>query len=380
MPRGRLLVFGVVIALVSIALTTLAFVLVLPNVFPGGTPLIGEPGGRAGEGREVVFDPDDRIQVVVALQRLPRGFTIPENAYNNAVGVREWPAAAVPRDAITVQPGEDAEEVIEEQVVGKIARTDIEREFPLQVSTLTDDPSDLADIGSDIGAQLPPGTRAISIPVDQLASVGYGVQAGDRVDIIFSFTVIDVDDEFQTALPNWIYQVQFGSPDVEGGRTTASVFPDEGSIYGRIETIPPGELANVVPSEPQRPRLVTQRVILCAPVMYVGNAPLDGDILGVDRSAEGEPSGAAIPLPDVVTLAVSPQEANVVRWAVTAQVDIGLSICSVQEGSADQTSSVTLQYMFETYDVPVPPRLPYSLEPSLREAPNHVDAEREAED
>src|SRR5574341_860035 len=358
MPRGRLVVFGVVIALVSIALTTLAFLFVLPNVLPSGAARGGQPeeGGRTpGEAREAPFNPDERIQVVVALQRLPRGFTIPDDAYNNAVGVREWPAAAVPRDAIIVQAGQDPVEVIEQQVVGKITRTDIEREFPLQVSTLVDNLSDLSAVGSDIAAQLPAGARAISIPIDSLGSAGYGIQPGDRVDVILSFTVIDVDEDFQTAMPNWVYQVQMGSPDAEGGRTTASVTPQDGAVYGRIDTIPPGELANVVPSELQRPRLVTQRVIACAPVMYVGNAPLNGEILGRE-----DETAAAQPAPDLVTVAVSPQEANVLRWAVTAQVDIGLSICSVQEGPETETSSVTLQYMFETYNVPNPPRLPYS--------------------
>jgi hypothetical protein len=235
------------------------------------------------------------------------------------------------------------------------------------VSTLADNLSDLSAVGSDIAAQLPAGTRAISVPIDPLGSAGYGIQPGDRVDVIFSFTVVDVDEEFQTALPNWVYQVQMGAPDAEGGRTTASVTPQDEAIYGRIDTIPPGELANVVPSELQRPRLVTQRVIACAPVIYVGTAPLDGEILG-RQDGESE-STAQRPAPDLVTLAVSPQEANVIRWAVTAQVNIGLSICSVQEGPEAETSSVTLQYVFETYNVPNPPRLPYSLEPSLRGAP-----------
>jgi hypothetical protein len=111
--------------------------------------------------------------------------------------------------------------------------------------------------------------------------------------------------------------------------------------------------------------LVTQKVINCALVMQVGVPTPDAEVIGGEERTE---TGAARQaLPDVVTLAVSPQEVNVVRWAIVAQVDIALSICSAQEGQAAPTSAVTLQYMFETYNVPLPPRLPYSLEPSLRE-------------
>lgn len=378
MPRGRVVLLGVVIALVSVVITAALFLFVIDPTFlvPRTSEEPQEDRNGTGQSREIQFDPEDRVQVVVALQRLPRGFTIPPGSYNNAVGVREWPAAAAPLDAVIIEEGQDPEEVIEEQVEGQIIRVDTEREQPILRANLAADLSQLAAVGSDVAAQLAPGARAVAIPVDKLSSVGYAVQPGDRVDVVLSFTVVDVDEEFQSALPNWIYEVGLGvTSNEEGERITASVLPQDGAIYGRIDTIPPGELANIVPSEPQRPRLVTQRTVVCAPVMMVGEAPPDGDILGVSEDTssdriEGEPGpeprGAR---PDVVVLGVTAQEVNVLRWAVDAQVDISLAICSVQEGAAGQTSSVTLQYVFETYNVPVPPRLPYSLEPSLREAP-----------
>lgn len=384
MPRRRAILLGVLIALVSIAATALVLVLV---VFPriSGTRNGEANRGGTGQAREVIFDPNDRLQVVVALQKLPRGFTIPADAYNNAVGIREWPAASVPIDAIVVDKGQDAQRIIEQQVVGKIARTDIEREEPLLRANLVDNATQLAQTGSDVAAQLGANMRAFAIPVDKLGSVGYSVAAGDRVDVVLSFEVLDVDQDFQSALPNWVYEAQYGTFSDTGSRVTTSVTPQEGAALGRIDTIPPGELANLVPSEPQRPRLVTQRTVVCAPVMLVGEAPMDGQILGVDQSGDrgglssgssgfvSTPESSARPenstRPDVVVLAVSPQEVNVLQWAVTSHIGISLSLCSIQEGAAAATSAVTLQYMFETYNVPVPPRLPYSLEPTLRGAP-----------
>ncbi len=368
MPRGRILLFGAVIALVSIALTALALLVVAPIVLPGASRGAGDQPGRVGEAREVVFNPDDRLQVIVALQKLPRGFTIPTDAYNNAVGMREWPAASVPVDAIVVQPGQDPEAVVREQVVGRIARTDIEREQPLLRAALVENLTELARTGSDIGALLPPGMEAVALPVDRRSSVGYSVRAGDHLDLIFTFTVLDVDEEFQSALPNWVYQVQYGIFTEDGARVTAIVTPQDAAVLGRIDTIPPGELANVVPSEPQRPRTVSQRVILDAVVLYVGEAPAEGDLFGVppaERSADTVPAGR----PEVLILGVTPQDAVVLTWAVVSGVDINAAIRSVQDAPNQATSSVTLQYVFETSSVQVPPRLPYSLEPSLREAP-----------
>jgi pilus assembly protein CpaB len=369
MPRGRIIVFGVVIALVSVGLTLAAIFLLLPVIL--GQTQMGQGNSNdrnsTGQGRETAFDPNDRIQILVALQNLPRGFEIPSNAYNNAVGIREFPAASVPRDAIVVENIDDAERIVQEEVVGKLVRTDMVVEQPLLRSNLVDNVSDLAQVGSDVAVQLEPGMRGMAIPVDMLSSVGYAVHAGDRVDVVLSFAVVDVDEDFQSQLPNEIFQVQLGTTTDDGGRNTAAVVPVDGASFGRIETIPPNELANIVPSEPQRPRLVTQRTVVCAPVLLVGEAPADGQIFTVD--ANGTPVAETSERPDVVVLGVTPQEVNVLQWAVQAKVTIGLSLCSVQEGAASQTSSVTLQYLFETYNVPVPPRLPYSLEPSLRDAP-----------
>ncbi len=389
MPRKRVVLLGALIAIASIGITALVlFVLVFPAMrgrqSEASAPVISDIVGGA-QASERVFDPDETTQVLVALQRLPRGFEIPDNALNNAVGVREWPAAAVPVDAIVIPEGEEAAAIVREQVIGLITRTDIEREQPLLRTLLTNDMTDLSEVGSDTAAQLPQGLVAVALPIDKLSGVAYAVQPGDHVDLIFSFQVVDVDEEFQSALPNWVYEVEYGQFNEEGARITADVNPESDALLGRIETIPPGELANVVPSEPQRPRLVTQRGVVDALVMYVGEYPPGGEAVGVRPEESGSyarggtptpgeeviypPYPSEAPPPDVVTLGVSPQDAVVITWAVNSQVDITLAIRSTSDVPNTSTSSVTLQYIFETYNVIVPPRLNYSLEPSLRLPP-----------
>jgi Flp pilus assembly protein CpaB len=360
MARGRAVALGVVVAIASIGITALILLVVVPAL----SPRAEAPAAAGDQAREVVFDPGKTIQVVVALQRLPRGFQIPANALDNAVGVREWPAAAVPVDAVIVEKGESPAQVVREQVVGRVTRTDIEREQPLLRALLVEDLTQLAAVGSDTAALLPAGKVAVALPIDEVSGVAYGVQPGDSVDLIFSFVVVDVDEEFQTALPNWVFEIQYGTFE-DGERTGVSVAPVEGAALGRIDTIPPGELANVVPAEAQRPRLVSQRAVVDAMVLYVGEYPEGGKIVGVNAGGrEGSRSR-----PNVITLGVSPQEAVVITWAINAQVDIALAVRSVRDVPDAATSSVTLQYIFETYNVTVPPRLSYSLEPSLRVSP-----------
>jgi Flp pilus assembly protein CpaB len=70
---------------------------------------------------------------------------------------------------------------------------------------------------------------------------------------------------------------------------------------------------------------------------------------------------------DIVTLGVTPQDAVVLTWAVNTGVDINLALRSARDVPQVPTTSVTLQYMIETYNITVPPKLPYSLEPAIRQ-------------
>jgi hypothetical protein len=85
------------------------------------------------------------------------------------------------------------------------------------------------------------------------------------------------------------------------------------------------------------------------------------------EAAPAPPAATPTPIvPDIITLGVTPQDAVVLTWAANSAVDINLALRSARDVPQVPTTSVTLQYMIETYNITIPPKLPYSLEPSIR--------------
>jgi Flp pilus assembly protein CpaB len=110
------------------------------------------------------------VDLVIAVQEISRGQVIPPNA----VAVRPWPQQSLPFNGVSNL----------EDVVGRIARTDIFREQPILTNMVVDNLTGLARVGSDAAAVLPSGLVAVALPMDRLTSVAYAVQDGDRVDLI----------------------------------------------------------------------------------------------------------------------------------------------------------------------------------------------------
>jgi Flp pilus assembly protein CpaB len=257
-------------------------------------------------------------------------------------------------------------------VVGRIARTDIFREQPILTNMVVDNLTDLARVGSDAAAVLPTGLVAVAIPIDRLTSVGYAVQDGDRVDLIISLLYVDVDEEFQSRIPSEFTLFTINPED----QTLTLQTP----IQGRPDSSAAFSPARVIvgPSEQQRPRLVTQMTIQDALVVHVGTFPLDGRYIGVPPTptpvpAEnvGEEEGTPVPTPtparpDIVTLAVTPQEAVIITWYVEARVPVTLALRSATDTARLPTDDVTLEYIMGAYGIALPPRLPYSIEPAIR--------------
>jgi len=323
-----------------------------PTAGPGG-PAVGEstPSGTVA--------PDLFVKIVVALQAMPRGMTIPENG----VTLKPWPV-----DALPVYREENLDDVI-----GKIARTDLYPDQPVLSTQIVEDLNKIAKKGSDAALFMPPGLVGVTIPIDRLTAVAYAPKTGDYVDVVLSFLFVDVDEQFQSRLPNKLTLTtvkQDGTLEFKAG------------LEGRVE--PSGDFPYPVvvgPSEQQRPRLVTQRTVQSAFVLYVGTFPPDGDILGRRPSptplpppGPGTPTVTpqiatvtATPQPlDMITLAVEPQDAVALVWAIDARLPMTLLLRSANDQSKTTTAPVTLEYFINTYNVPQPPKLPYSLEPAIR--------------
>jgi len=215
--------------------------------------------------------------------------------------------------------------------------------------------------------------------------VSYGIQPGDRVDIIVSLLYVDLDEEFQSILPNTVNIVNVSQPEPNNFQVT---FGEE--IDGRFESesVPGAGTVPVIvrPSEDPRPRLVVQRTIQNADVLYIGNFPVDGVIfeaaasptpasIDVDEVAnqnlqDGEEpvdTGLSIVVRDnIVTLAVTPQESLIITWLIEARVPLTFAMRAATDNSRVITDPVTLEYIMDTYEIAVPPSRNYSIEPAIR--------------
>lgn len=355
MQRGRLLIIIAFIIIVG----AIVVVVVLPRltsrpVTTNGTP---QPGvTQVAQSNLPTPTPIEFVDIVIAVQELPRGFRIPANALE----LRPWPEVSAPVNSFTSL----------EEVIGKIARTDIFREQPILTSMITDDFTSLAEVGSDAAAVLPSGLLAVAIPMDRLSGVAYAIRDGDRVDVILSMLFVDVDDISQTIAPNKITLFQITEDGINFSST----------IEGRADStsLGPGIIG---PSERQRPRLVTQRTVQDALVLHVGEFSLDGKLFGkpptptpvpaADAEQTSGQQGTPVPsptpkLPDIVTLGVTPQDAVVLAWAIETRLPLTLALRSAGDASRSTTSNVDMDYMVNTFNINPPQKRQYALEPAIR--------------
>jgi Flp pilus assembly protein CpaB len=329
------------------------------------------------------------VQVIVANRDIARGSRITEGD----VTTLAWPVleeAPPPVGALLVSDEEGGPGL--EQVENRIARVDILRGQPLQDFMLTpgSDPVGLADTGSDAALLIPSGQVAIAIPINRISSVAYAIGSGDRVDLMMSIRFVDVDEDFQTLLPNDIMMI---SDDQEISELGLNLITSEGGAYGREEDGPFGTTLIIGDNDYdiiQRPRQATQILINNAIVLQTGNWPLDGlnapiiitpiatvapEVTPVDGTTEpGQPAApeptptiTPVPIPDVVTLAMSRQDALVLKYALETGADIDLALHSILDIDVAPlaTETVTLQYIIDFYSLSVPSRLPVAQDPRV---------------
>lgn len=313
---------------------------------------------------EPTITPMPMVDLVIAVQQIPRGFEIPPNA----IIKRPWPEESAPASAIFDL----------ELVIGKRARTDIFREQPILTNMLVEDLSNLSNVGSDAAAVLPNNRVAVSVPMDRITSVAYAIQPGDRVDVMVTLLFVDIDPVFQSIEPNNVTIV-----DPESLTALAEIngrFDGAFNIGGGIT-----QSVIISPSEQQRPRMVTQRTVQEALVVWVGDFPTNGRIFDVVPTpspvptADTEDTGSGNtanrrnateaptpvpPRPDIITLAVSPQDAVVLTWMMEARLPITFALRSATSTSQVPTVPVNLQYITEEFQIDVPGRVDYSIEPA----------------
>jgi len=270
-------------------------------------------------------------RVVVALQTIPRGMPVPPDA----VEVREWPKDAGLPDDVARKLSD---------VVGKTARVDIPRQWPVSRSSVT---TIELGAGADMALVIPKGKVAIAVPVRVLSAVANAIQPSDRVDVLVSLSMVGVDEDSQIKQP----VVLVGGEDC---------------------------LAGCQPTGEQIPRLVTQYTVQNAQVLAVGlwreELPPVEEVVqpAQEETPEGEETAPPPEPPNVlqsvtqltvVTMSVSPQDAMVLKWALESNSSIDLVMRSaIDQDIYAQPEAVTLQYMLDRFQISVPPKLPQAPE------------------
>ncbi len=357
MRGGRLLiVLGLIVVLGAVAVGVVLWV--RGRVGPEEpAAVVEEPAEGA-----IYVPPEGMQEIVVAAQNISRGTSV----MSDAVKLATWPDAAVPEGALT-------EADIAERW-GDIARVDIMMDMPILESMLTDMPGDLAAVGSDAALLIPPGKVAYALTAASNSSVAWAIQPGDHVDVLISLLLVELDEEFQTILPNHSSCVQ--PPEGEECQSM---------VMGRLEVLPNGWVVNLTPGEPQRPRLVTQLTVQNAVVLRVGEWPVEEEeappVVEEEPPTEVavEPASPARAAVEPVTLVVTPQDAMVLKYAEEAGASIDLVLRSAGDEALATTDPVTLKYLFERFDIELPTKLPYGVTPPLQEVQPGATGGLEAE-
>jgi Flp pilus assembly protein CpaB len=335
----------------------------------------------------------DLVEVVVVTQQTPRGYLLNETV----LGVIEIPRTMLIEGYFTDMA----------QVVGRQARVDLEANMLLTNSMVVDSPDQLSTTGSLAALSIPRGMVAISIPINRLSSVSYAPQPGDHVNVIATLLMVDLDTDYQTITPNQSAAVIGAGPGVIIGAESANEVAIEAntdmtkvtgqavtggpsSLLGRTEIDPLLEQTlYAVPSESQRPRLVSQTLLQDAIVLGVGEFPLS-DIVEeepvptpdvpsveatpgspeytgeytseypVEETAKAEPK-----LPDLITLVVNPQDAVTLNYLIYTGSQLTLALRPSGDDTRVQTEATTMDFLLKQYNIPVPVKLPYGMEPRV---------------
>jgi Flp pilus assembly protein CpaB len=375
MRRGRIFIY-------------LALILLLGLVAVAVVWMRSQQPARASEVAEATPTPFvDLANVIVVTQRIQRGSVINEDVLGTV---------PVQRDLLIEGYFTDLR-----QVVGRKARVDLDANMLLTKSMVVDSAEQLSATGSNAALSIPRGMVAITIPISRLSSVSYAPQAGDHVNVIATLLLVDLDTEYQSLMPNNTAAVLAAGPGVllgveDADSSSTSLYPDlvkitaqnstggTASVFGRAEIDPLlAQTFYIVPSERQRPRLLSQTLLQDVVVLGLGNFPLENKEESVPTptpeaptTIEGEvaPSAEATeepempePLPDVITLIVNPQDAVTLNYMVYSGAQLTLALRASGDDSLVETEATSLDFLMRHYNIPMPLSLPYGLEPRVDE-------------
>jgi hypothetical protein len=349
---------------------TLIFVFLIIIIIAGGVGFVLYSQYKAAQQAATPAQPA-YVEVYIAGQNIPQGARItpdllttikiaPENVVQVMYKLEEQPA-----------------------LVGKVAKFPLDQGVVITKSMVGDTLSSVPISGPSWASLIPPGMTAISIPIDRFALSGYAIHDGAHVNLNACFLFVDIDPSFQSVLPN-LTSALTGTGFTAATATTGSQsiltlgVGAAGTPQGRLELDPSLQQPYyLLPSEAQRPRLVCQMLLQDAVVMKLGNfsrdagATLNTPSVPPTTDANGAPVPAANPVPDIVTLIVTPQDSitltylNNIIHAGATQTRLSMTLRNPGDQARQATEASTLQFLLSQYNIPIPAKLPYALQPAL---------------
>ncbi len=348
----------IIIAILLVVALAVAGYIFRDQIFPQQQPVETTP----------IAPPVETVDIMVLSQPVPLGGVITEN---NVTKV-PFPKDKFISGFYFTDPN---------QVVGKRARYPLQALTVLTAGLLSETP-----VGGFASSQIPPGYVGISVPLEMLNAVSWAIQPGDHVTVLVALMLTDLDPDLQTQKPNTAGIVKV--PCVENGvstlcQKTISISPND---IGRTELEPSiGQPVYVQPSEVQRPRIVSQVLISDATVLGIGDFSRlinESNLPAIQPTASGPtptpvPGATPTPVPqgkatDNVTLIVSPQDAVTLNYVMlNAGAKLNLVLRSASDTKQIKTEAVTLQFLMDQYNIPLPSKLPYGLQPPSRTLNNY---------
>jgi pilus assembly protein CpaB len=290
------------------------------------------------------------VQVFVSAQPIPQGGTITEDVLTTIT---------VPQDKVS-----SVEFTVDEQaqLVNKVAKFPLEQGVVITSAMVTDSAQSVAIAGPQWAALIPPGMTAAAIPASRLSLGAYGVADGAHVNLNACMRFVDVDPGFQSVTPDNTATLSSGGNPSNALPVLSLGVSGAAGAQGRLEAEPsiPGNFYYLQPSEAQRPRVVCQTILQDVVVLKLGNFALASAAAAAPQQQQTAP-----PPPDIVTLIVSPQDANTLAYMIYTDAKITMTIRNPSDQSRLQTEAATLQFLLSQYNIPVPAKLPYALESGL---------------
>ena len=343
MRRGRTLIFVILIIIIALVVGYFAYT----QLFQPATPVDQQPVN---------------VEVYIAGQNIPQGGKITQEVLTTIT---------IPQDkVISVMFTTDKLGGL----LNKVAKFPLDQGVVITESMVSDASNAVAISGPEWAALIPPGMTAMSLPISRLAVSAYSVTDGAHVNLNACFLFVDVDPSFQTALPN-LTATLTGPGQIPEQLPILTLGPGAGgSPQGRLELESALQMPYyLVPSEQQRPRMVCQMLLQDAVVLKLGNFPLSStSTVAADPNAvapvPADPNAQpqALPAPDIVTLIVSPQDSITLTYLMYTNAQITMTLRNPTDQARQATEASTLQFLLSQYNIPVPAKLPFAMDPVLK--------------